>query len=100
MKILFEQDGATSHTSKSNLFILEKLFPDEGWIQNPPNSPDLAYPIEELWAIIKPRVKRRDPQTIEELKQYLLEGWNAIPKDMIQNLCRNYLKRIEKVLEL
>ena len=100
MKILFEQDGATSHTSKSNLFILEKLFPDEGWIQNPPNSPDLAYPIEELWAIIKPRVKRRDPQTIEELKQYLLEEWNAIPKDMIQNLCRNYLKRIEKVLEL
>ena len=47
MKILFEQDGATSHISKSNLFILEKLFPDEGLIQNPPNSPDLAYPIEE-----------------------------------------------------
>ena len=45
-------------------------------------------------------MKRRDPQTIEELKQYLLEEWNAIPKDMIQNLCRNYLKRIEKVLEL
>ena len=45
-------------------------------------------------------MKSRDPQTIEELKQYLLEEWNAIPKDMIQNLCRNYLKRIEKVLEL
>ena len=52
----------------------KNCFPDEGWIQNPPNSPHLAYPIEELWAFIKPRVKRRDPQTVEELKQYLLEN--------------------------
>jgi len=25
------------------------------------NSPDLAFPIEDLWAIIKPRIKRREP---------------------------------------
>ena len=70
-KIIFEQDGASSHTSKSNLFILNKLFTPEGWIQNPPNSPDLAYPIERLWGIMKPRAKRRGPKTIEELKTFL-----------------------------
>ena len=34
---------------------------------------DLASPIENIWGIIKPRVKRRDPKTIEQLKDYLIE---------------------------
>ena len=84
IKIIFEQDGAASHKSKSNLFLLSKLFADDGWIQNPPNSPDLAYPIEDIWGIIKPRVKRRQPKTIEELKNFLLEEWNSVPKEMIK----------------
>jgi hypothetical protein len=100
MKIIFEQDGATAHTSKTNTFLLNALFKNGGWIQNPPNSPDLAYPIEKVWAIIKPRVKRRDPKTIEELKKFLMEEWNSIPKDMVQNLCRAYLERVKKVVEI
>ena len=75
---------------------MNKLFPNGGWIQNPPNSPDLAYPIEKLWGIIKPRVRRRNPKTIEELKKYLLQEWNAIPQEMVKNLCKNYLERIKK----
>jgi len=100
IKIIFEQDGASSHRSKSNLFLLDKLFTKGGWIQNPPNSPDLAYPIEKLWGIIKPRVRRRNPKSIDELKKYLLEEWNAVPEEMVKNLCKGYLKRIKKVLEL
>ena len=94
VKIIFEQDGAAIHKSKENIFLLNKLFPNGGWIQNPPNSPDLAYPIEKLWGIIKPRVRRRNPKTIEELKKYLLQEWNAIPQEMVKNLCKNYLERI------
>ena len=71
-EIIFEQDGAPAHTSKSNKFILNKLFSESGWLQNPPNSPDLAYPIEDIWGIIKPRVKRCDPKDLNELKQFLL----------------------------
>ena len=71
IKIIFEQDGGQSHSSKSNLFLLEKLFTKGGWIQNPPNSPDSEYPIENLWGIIKPRVRRRNPKSIDELKKYL-----------------------------
>ena len=100
IKIIFEQDGAASHKSKSNLFLLSKLFIDDGQIQKPPNSPDLACPIEDIWGIIKPRVKRRQPKTIEELKNFLLEEWNSVPKEMIKNLCRNWLERVKKVLEL
>ena len=99
-KLIFEQDGASSHTSKSNIFLLDKLFTPEGWIQNPPNSPDLAYPIERLWGIIKPRVKRREPKSLEELKHFLLEEWNSIPIELIQNLCKGYLSKIKKCFEL
>ena len=64
-KIIFQQDGASSHTSKSNEKLLNEIFENSGWIQNPPNSPDLAYPIETLWANLKknkrkrPKIKRR-----------------------------------------
>ena len=98
--IYFEQDGAPAHRCKSNKLLLNKLFPNGHWIQNPPNSPDLAYPIENLWGIIKPRVKRRNPETLEDLKRYLLEEWNSVPLKMVQNLCKGYLKRLRKCVEL
>ena len=44
-KLILEQDQATAHTCKINSHLLEKLFTKDGWMQNPPNSPDLAYPI-------------------------------------------------------
>ena len=69
-------------------------------IQNPPNSPDLAYQIETLWGIIKPRIKRRNPKTLSELKQFTLEEWYSVPSKLLKKLCSNYLKRIEKVIEL
>ncbi len=100
IKLIFEQDGATCHTSKANKFLLNKFFTEDGWIQNPPNSPDLAYPIEDIWGIIKPRVKRREPKSIEELKQYLLEEWGSVPEEMVKNLCKGYLDKIKKIIEL
>ena len=98
--ITLEQDGATCHTSKANINLLDELFGKNQWIQNPPNSPDLAYPIEELWSIIKPRVKRRDPKTIDELKTFILEERNSVPTSLIRKLCSGYLDRVKKVIEL
>ena len=100
VKLIFEQDGAATHKTKANITLLNKLFSKNGWIQNAPNSPDLAYPIEDLWAIIKPRVKRRNPTSIPELKKFLLEEWSAVPIELIQNLCKGFNDRVNKVLEL
>ena len=100
VKLIFEQDGAATHKTKANITLLNKLFTKSGWIQNAPNSPDLAYPIEDLWAIIKPRVKRRNPTSIPELKKFLLEEWSSVPIELVQNLCKGFLNRINKVLEL
>ena len=100
VKVIFEQDGAAVHKTRANITLLNRLFGEYGWIQNAPNSPDLAYPIEDLWSIIKPRVKRRNPGSIEELKLYLLEEWNSVPIELVQNLCKGFLTRINKCLEL
>ena len=97
--LIFEQDGASAHTSKSNKALLDKTFGDN-WIQNPPNSPDMAYPIERLWGILKNRVKRRNPQDINDLIKFTFEEWYSVPKTLVENLCKNYIKKIEKILEL
>ena len=73
-------------TSKSNKQLLNYLFDAKGWIQNSPSSPNLAYPIEALWAELKDKVGVRDPKTYEELKQYYIEEWNKIaPKKYFKN---------------
>ena len=99
-RLYFEQDGATSHTTSSNLQLFEQLFGKNRLIQNPPNSPDLAYPIENIWGYIKPRIKKRDPQTLEELKRFTLEEWNLIPKKLVEKCGQNYVKRLKKVIEI
>ena len=92
VNLIFEQDGAKSHTSKANLNLLNNLFSEGNWLQNPPNSPDLAYPIEDIWAIIKPRIKRREPKSLDELKKFTIEEWESIPKTIIQNLTKGYIE--------
>ena len=96
--LIFEQDGARSHTSKANTALLNKKF--NKWIQNPPNSPDIVYPIEDLWGILKNRVKRRNPKNLDELTLYMFEEWYSIPQTLINNLFKNFIKRIEKIYEL
>lgn len=70
-------------------------------MQNPPNSPDLAYPIETLWTYIKPRIKKRAPKNQDELKKFTLEEWNNIPKERIVDAGDNYyLSRVRKLIEI
>ena len=86
INLIFEQDGARAHTSKTNIALLNELFNKDNWLQNPPNSPDLAYPIETLLGILKARIKRRMPKTIDELKQFIQEEWASVPKLLLKNL--------------
>ena len=97
--IYFEQDGARAHTSKKNKELIKQLFGDK-FIQNAPNSPDLAYPIETLWAELKKRVKSKTPKNEKELKKIVIQEWNAIPVKFIKNQFKNFIKRCEKVIEL
>ena len=82
-RLILEKDGAITHTCKRSKNLLEKLFTENCWIQNPPNSPDLSYMIEDLLGIIKPRIKRRNPISLEEWKKFLIEEWNSIPINLV-----------------
>ena len=96
VNVIFEQDVESSYASRENKYYLNTLFKEDGWFKNPSISLDLAYPIENLWAIIKTRVKRREPKGIEELKWFLNEKWRWITIEMVQNLCKGYLKKVKK----
>ena len=98
--LYFEQDGATSHTSQSNKNLIKELFGEQNFIQNPPSSPDLAYPIENLWGYIKPRIKKRNPENLDDLKKITIEEWNTIPKSLINKCGKSYVKRLKKIIEL
>ena len=98
-QLYFEQDGATPHTSESNKKLIKKLF-GNNLVQNAPNSPDLAYPIENIWGYLKPRIKKRNPKTIEELKKYTVEEWNKIPLKVSKNCGAHYTERLKKIIEI
>ena len=49
------------------------------------NSPDLN-PIKNLWTMIKKKVSRSNPGSLEELKQIIKEVWC---KDIDRSLCKN-----------
>ena len=97
--LYFEQDGDSCHTSRKVKILLDKLFGDK-MIQNAPHSPDIAYPIETLWAELKKRVKDRNPRNLDELRQISIDEWNKIPKAFIQKLFKNFIKRCKKIIEL
>ena len=46
--LIFEQDRASTHTNHANTLLDKTLFSENQWILAPKNSPDLAYPIENL----------------------------------------------------
>jgi transposase len=95
-KVFFQQDGATSHTSKASVeFIKQNINLIENW---PSNSPDLS-PIENLWGIIKHALQEKEVSSLEELKIILIDEWNKIDMAVINSLIESMPKRMELCLE-
>ena len=72
--LIFEQDRASTHTSKANTILANTLFGEENWILCPPTSPDLAYPIESLWANLKKMSKIEILKITKNLKNFVLRS--------------------------
>lgn len=67
----------------------------------PARSPDLN-PIEHIWEQLQSRVQARQvpPGTRVELRTALLEEWQAIPQQNIQNLISSMHRRCEAVIRV
>ncbi|KAF2357472.1 hypothetical protein FHG87_011770 [Trinorchestia longiramus] len=72
--IWYQQDGATNHTARETIILLNRLFPqklisqrgDANW---PPRSPDLTIHDFYLWGYLKGKVYINEPTTIAQLKR-------------------------------
>jgi len=93
---IFMQDGAPCHRSKTTLDYLDRrqvcLLSD--W---PAQSPDLNI-LENLWSVLKDRVRKRLPKTADELWAVTEEEWNGISKDEVKKLYASIPTRLKCVI--
>ena len=94
---VFMQDGARSHTANETVRFLNQqryltLLQPNMW---PPNSPDLCPVDYCVWSALERNVYRgrRFENTIE-LKETILQEWEALPQAVINNAIDRFRSRI------
>lgn len=93
---IFQQDGATSHTTPLNIASIQKQC--NIMLVWPPNSPDMNI-IELLWAIIKYRIDQERPKNLDELKTVIIKVWDELSLDTINGLVDDFRRRCLLVLQ-
>lgn len=94
---IFMQDRAPCHTAKIVSAYLREL--NIRVLDWPGNSPDLN-PIENLWAILKNRLKKHTITTKQQLIEKVLHYWSRDPKipQSLANLIESMPRRMEAVI--
>ncbi len=92
---IFQQDLAPAHTAKGT----KSWFNDHGVtvLDWPANSPDLN-PIENLWGIVKRKMRDTRPNNADDLKA-VKETWASIPPQQCHKLITSMPRRIEAVIK-
>jgi hypothetical protein len=76
----YQQDSATCYTSNASMREIESFFKDRIISKNvwPPRSPDFF-----LWGLLKSKVYKNTPRTIEELKDAIRKEIEAVNVDTL-----------------
>ena len=103
-KQLFQQDGATPHTSNHSLNWLRQLFPDRLISQRcdpdwAPRSPDLNPPDIYLWGYLKDNVYTNNPQTVPDLKAAIAAKIRAIPREECVRVIQTFARQVRVCLQ-
>jgi hypothetical protein len=101
---IFMQDNAPAHRSlETRINLLER---DIHWIPWPPYSPDLNL-IEHVWNWMKNWIQEHywrakynaSKLAPAQLKQIILEAWNAVPDSYIERLYDSWWERCQAVID-
>ncbi len=93
---IFQQDLAPAHTAKSTKSWLNDH--GVGVLDWPANSPDLNL-IENLWGIVKRKMRNKRPKNADELKATVKETWASIPPQQCHKLITSMPRWIEAVIK-
>ena len=98
----FQQDGATSRTSRSSMNELGLLFGDSVVSKSlwPPRSPDLTSPDCFLWAYLKDVVYTTKPCPLGELKAIISDTISNIPQEILHSVSESMLRRMNLCLQI
>ncbi len=93
--LIFQQDLASAHSAKSTKSWLN--YHGVGVLDWPANSSDLN--IENLWCIVKRKMRNKRPKNADELKATVKETWASIPPQQCHKLITSTPRRIEAVIK-
>ena len=90
-RAVWQDDPATIHRTPE---ALEACSAFGTRIPHEHQAPKMAdiWPIENVWAILKDRVKEKEPKTKAELKKVIIKVWKEMDRDKV--LCRNLISSI------